>query len=97
MLSGDYAGFPFLFLGPPLGGWGVSVFIVLAAWSLLWKGLALWHASKRDEQWWFIALLLINTVGFLEIFYLFVIAKKKPSELFGSSHISSSSGLPNRA
>ena len=50
-------------------------FILFIAWSLFWKGFALWHAAKRGEQWWFIALLLINTLGILEIVYLFFIAK----------------------
>lgn len=66
-----------------IGGWPTSLFIILMAWSLFWKGLALWHSAKRGEKWWFIAILLINTAGILEIFYLFVIAKKKFSTLLG--------------
>lgn len=65
---------------------GVSVFslgmIVLIAWSFVWKGLALWHSAKRKEPWWFIAILLINTAGILEIIYLFAVAKVKQNELF---------------
>lgn len=48
---------------------------VLQLWTIPWKGFALWLAAKRDEKWWFIAMLLINTVGLLEMFYIFVIAK----------------------
>lgn len=55
---------------------------VLIAWSFVWKGLALWHSAKRKEPWWFIALLLINTAGILEIVYLFAVAKVKQKELF---------------
>jgi hypothetical protein len=44
-------------------------------WSSVWKGLALWHASKRDEKWWFIALLVINTVGILEMCYLLFVVR----------------------
>ncbi len=62
---------------------GISVFLVLALWSVFWKGLALWHASRRGDIWWFIALLLINTVGILEIIYLFAFAKLSKEELFG--------------
>lgn len=65
------------------GGWSAPFFLILMAWTLVWKGLALWHSAKRDEKWWFIALLVINTVGILEIVYLFVIAKKRPADLFG--------------
>ncbi|EKD68034.1 MAG: hypothetical protein ACD_48C00103G0007 [uncultured bacterium] len=47
--------------------WGIAPMMV---WSLFWKGLALWHAAKRSQPWWFIALLVVNTVGILEICYL---------------------------
>ena len=64
------------------GIWGVDAvssfslaLILLIAWSLFWKGFALWHAAKRDEKWWFIAFLVINTAGILEIVYIFFIAK----------------------
>lgn len=50
-------------------------FFLFALWSLVWKGLALWHAARRGEKGWFVALLVINTVGILEIVYLFAIAK----------------------
>lgn len=49
---------------------GLILLVVLAL-----KGYALWHAAKRDEKWWFIALLIINTVGLLELFYLIFWAK----------------------
>ena len=49
--------------------------IVLLVWSTTWKGIALWHAAKRGEKWWFIALLVLNTVGVLEILYLLFVAK----------------------
>ena len=54
--------------------WSTGIFLIVA-WSLFWKGFALWYAAKRGEQWWFIALLLINTVGIFEIIYIFFIAK----------------------
>lgn len=52
-------------------------FILLALWSLFWKGLALWKAARNDERYWFVALLVINTVGILELAYLFIFAKQK--------------------
>ncbi|MBI2048998.1 MAG: hypothetical protein HYT29_00985 [Parcubacteria group bacterium] len=51
--------------------------IILILWVLPWKGYALWTAVKRGEKWWFIALLLINTLAILEIIYIFFVAKKK--------------------
>jgi hypothetical protein len=57
-------------------------FFVFLAWTIVWKGLALWNSAQHKHQWWFVALLLINTAGLLEIFYLFFILKKKFSDLF---------------
>jgi methionyl-tRNA synthetase len=55
---------------------------LIAAWTIFWKGLALWHSARRGETIWFVALLVINTMGLLEIFYLFVIAKRTVHDLF---------------
>lgn len=51
--------------------------LILVVWSLFWKGLALWRSAKNDQRYWFIALLIINTIGVLEIIYLAWFAKKK--------------------
>lgn len=51
--------------------------ILLTIWILTWKGFALWTASKKDQKPWFIAILVINTLGLLEIIYLFVVPKIK--------------------
>jgi len=67
--------------GYGFGGWGPGL-LVLAVWSLFWKGTALWHASRRNQGWWFIAMLLLNTAGILEIVYLFAIAKISTNDLF---------------
>jgi len=56
---------------------GQILAIVLFVWSLFWKGIALWRAAKSDQQYWFVALLLFNTLGILEIIYLFRFAKKR--------------------
>jgi hypothetical protein len=50
---------------------------VILIWSLLWKGLALWNAAKNNQRNWFIAILIVNMVGILEIIYLFRFAKKR--------------------
>jgi len=58
------------------------ILLVIIVWSLFWKGLALWHAGRRAHPIWFIVMLIVNTVGILEIIYLFAILKLKFSELF---------------
>lgn len=49
----------------------------LLVWSIAWKGLALWNAAKNSQRNWFIIILIVNTVGILEIIYLFRFSKKK--------------------
>lgn len=50
---------------------------ILILWIIPWKGWALWRAAKRNSAWWFVALLIINTVGILDILYIFVFSEKK--------------------
>ncbi|MEK7613383.1 MAG: DUF5652 family protein [Patescibacteria group bacterium] len=54
----------------------LMVFGILLLWSLAWKGWALWRAARNNHRYWFVALLLINTLGILEIIYIFFIGKK---------------------
>jgi len=54
-----------------------ALLYVLFAWSIIWKGLALWHAARFDQRNWFVVILVINTVGILDIIFLFFFAKKK--------------------
>jgi hypothetical protein len=55
-----------------------TFFFLLVVWSLAWKGMALWKAARAGHRGWFVALLLINTVGILEILYIYVLSKKFP-------------------
>ena len=56
----------------------IALLYVLFLWSTIWKGLALWNAAKSSQRNWFIVILLpINTLGILEIAYLFFFAKNK--------------------
>lgn len=50
-------------------------FAIIALVALALKGIALWHAGRRGEKWWFIAILVINTLGILELVYLIFFAK----------------------
>ena len=58
----------------------ILLVVVLVAWELVWKGLALWRAAQRGSKPWFIVLLILNTVGILEIIYLFAVAPKRKSD-----------------
>ncbi len=59
-----------------------ALVVVLALWTIFWKGLALWHAARHNQPWWFFAILLLNTAGILEIIFLFAVLKLKFSDLF---------------
>jgi len=48
---------------------------ILLIWSFAWKGLALWKATGKRQLVWFVILLLVNTLGILEIVYLFWLAR----------------------
>ena len=53
------------------------ILLIVGLWTLPWKGMALWKSAQRSELRWFIALLLFNTLGVLEILYIFVFSKKE--------------------
>ena len=42
----------------------------VALWTIVLKGFALWHAARNYQRYWFVALLIVNTFGLLELIYL---------------------------
>ncbi|HBB02301.1 MAG: hypothetical protein US89_C0015G0035 [Candidatus Peregrinibacteria bacterium GW2011_GWF2_38_29] len=61
-------------LADPVKG---KLLILLLVWSFIWKGIALWKAGRNNQMPWFIVILLLNTVGILEIVYIGFFQKKK--------------------
>jgi len=57
--------------------------LLIIAWTIPWKGIALWKAARKGHKWWFIALLVINTLAILEILYIFIFSKKKNERSIG--------------
>jgi hypothetical protein len=57
--------------------WLLPVIIIAGVWSFVWKALSLYRAGLNRSPVWFIALLIFNTLGILDILYLFVFGKKK--------------------
>ncbi|PIR01573.1 MAG: hypothetical protein CO031_02780 [Candidatus Nealsonbacteria bacterium CG_4_9_14_0_2_um_filter_37_38] len=53
------------------------VILLIIAWTIFWKGIALWKAARNTHKRWFIALLLLNTLALLEIIYIFIFGRKK--------------------
>lgn len=52
------------------------VIALLVIWVLPWKIYSIWLAVRKGDKKWFIALLIVNTFGILEIIYIFYVAKK---------------------
>lgn len=58
-------------------GWGIPIwlFVVVLVWSVIWKGFALWKSAKKNQLFWFILILVTNSMGIIEILYLFLFSK----------------------
>lgn len=50
--------------------------LLVLIWTVIWKGWALWRAARQADKAWFIVILVLNTVGILEIFYIFVFSRR---------------------
>jgi hypothetical protein len=62
--------------GRMFGSLGDFGFLIpLALWSMVWTGIALWHAAKRNEKGWFIFFLIVHTGGLLELLYLLFVVR----------------------
>ena len=48
----------------------LPLILLVALWTVIIKGFALWHAARNNQKEWFVALLVINTIGILEVVYL---------------------------
>ncbi len=58
---GNYSGMRY-------GIFGLMIpFVIL---DLILRGISLWKSAKRDQNVWFIALLLVNSMGILPLIYL---------------------------
>ena len=57
-------------------GW-IAFIIILVAWELIWRALALWRAANDKQPWWFVFILILNTAGILEILYLLFFSKSR--------------------
>ncbi|NQU77438.1 hypothetical protein HQ544_01950 [Candidatus Falkowbacteria bacterium] len=54
----------------------IALLVLVGLWSVIWKAIALWKAARNGSKPWYIVMLILNTVGILEIIYIFVISKK---------------------
>lgn len=47
-------------------------FFLLIGIDLILRGFALWRSSRKDQKIWFIALLVVNSLGILPLIYLLI-------------------------
>ncbi|EKE12853.1 MAG: hypothetical protein ACD_13C00134G0014 [uncultured bacterium] len=74
-MNSYWNGYTGAFVPGVLAGW-LSMFVIpIAIWSLFWMGMALWKAARNGSKAWFIVLLLVHTLGILDILYIFVFSK----------------------
>jgi len=52
--------------------------IVIALVDLVLRGITLWRSAKASQKYWFIALLVVNSLGLLPLAYL-IINRQKPA------------------
>lgn len=65
--------------------------IVVAVAVLILKGFSLWYAARGGQKYWFIALLIVNTLGLLEIVYLLFF---RPNAPYGTKSTPSGDSSP---
>ena len=54
-------------------------FYPILAWTLIWKGIAMWYEAKNNQSVWFVVCFVINTAGLLPILYLAFFQKSQNS------------------
>lgn len=57
--------------------WAIVALLSAVVLAITLKGFALWRAARNNSSGWFVALLLINTFGILELLYLVVWGRNK--------------------
>jgi len=56
-------------------GINIGLLAILIVWIFVWKLIALWKSARAHHVAWFIVLGLVNTLGILEILYIFIFHK----------------------
>lgn len=65
------------FLTPTFMGSIAPLLLILVILDVTLKGVALWYAARAGQKYWFVALLILNTVGILPLVYIFLFRKNK--------------------
>ncbi|HWQ59921.1 MAG: hypothetical protein HGB34_01240 [Candidatus Moranbacteria bacterium] len=68
-------------MNPNLVPQALAILVPVLIWSLAWKGVALWRAARNGQKAWFVVLLVLNTIGLLEIVYVLGFSKKEDKKI----------------
>ncbi len=71
------------------------IIILILFWTLPWKAAALWRSARRAQLGWFLVMTVLNTLGILEILYIFFFSarhKEQPAQV--ASEFESKSNIP---
>lgn len=55
----------------------LPLFLVIAAFEMVMKGIAMWKCGRNNQLAWFIVILIFNTAGILPIVYLLFFQNRK--------------------
>ena len=48
-----------------------ALIIILILWEIYWKAYALWMSAQKKDKGYFCAILIVNSLGILPIYYLY--------------------------
>ena len=74
-----YNCFTMVYKGIHLNSGFILLFVALVIWDVVWKAMALWKAARNNQRGWFVAILLINSLGILPILYIQFFQTKQSS------------------
>lgn len=57
------------------------VIFVIIFWTFVWKIYSVWISAKNGHRIWFIFLVFFNTLGILDMIYIFFVLKKSIKEV----------------
>lgn len=50
--------------------WVLVLLVIVGIWEVVWKGIGLWVSAENKHKGWFIAILIVNSIGILPLIYL---------------------------
>lgn len=59
-----------------VGGWWTVLMLIIVA-DVILRGMGMWRAARKGQQGWFVAMLVINSVGILPVVYMLFFEKKR--------------------